>query len=225
MYFHKCCQCCFTKQWIWFSGCFKKHQIWSSMCSHCVFNKHWMDFHIMLCCCFNILHYCAVSFGSVCDISRFHYSLSKSSACNFPCAVTAYSVSCGWIFICCPCCFTKQWHCSVSKNNECRLLCVLTAHLISSGWISLCCHCCFTMLWLWFSTCCHYLLSKKAVDLVFCMLSLHTCCLYSLRNQWMQLCLCCTAYLVSSGWISTSCPCCFTSQWIWFSMFCHYTLS
>ena len=28
--------------------------------------------------------------------------------------------------------------------------------------ISICCHCCFTKQWMWFSTCCHYPLSKSS---------------------------------------------------------------
>ena len=55
-----------------------------------------------------------------------------------------------------------------------------------------------------FSTCCH------------CSLSNISGCSFSCVFK---------AHLVSSGWISICCHCCFTKQWMWFSTCCHCPLS
>ena len=54
---------------------------------------------------------------------------------------------------------------------------------------------------------------------------LHMLSLLSFKNQWMQFPRAVKAHLVSSGWISTCCHCCFTKQWMLFFPSCHCSLS
>ena len=112
--------------------------------------------------------------------------------------------------------------------------------------ISICCHCCFTKQWMWFSTCCHYPLSKKQIWFsvcfhstlnkqwkVFHMLSLlctkqcmgfSTCCHCSLSNiNGCSFSCAFKAHSLSTGWISICYHCCSTKQWMRFST-CHYPL-
>ena len=55
------------------------------------------------------------------------------------------------------------------------------------------CHRCLAKQLIWFSACCHCLLSKSGFSCVV------------------------TARLINSGWISICCQCCFINQWIWFT--------
>ena len=133
--------------------------------------------------------------------------------------------------------FSTYCHCSLSNIRGGNFSCTFKAHLVSSGWISICCHCCFTKHWMWFSTCCRYPLSKKWIWFsvsfystlnkqwkVFHMFSLlctkqcmgfFTCCHCSLSNISGYSFSCpVKAHLVSTGWISICCHCCFTKQWI-----------
>ena len=53
-----------------------------------------------------------------------------------------------------------------------------------------------------------------------------TCCHFSISNiSGCSFCCAFKAHLLSTGWISISCHCCFTKQWMWFSTCCHYPLS
>ena len=81
-------------------------------------------------------------------------------------------------------------------------MCVFTAHLINSG--------------------------KRSMLLLLCTkqcMGFSTCYDCSLSNSGCSLSCAFKAHLVSSGWISICCDCCFTKQWMWFSTCCQYSLS
>ena len=100
-------------------------------------------------------------------------------------------------------------------------------------WFSTCCHYPLSKKWIWVSVCFHSTLNKQWK--VFHMLSLlctkqcmgfSTCCHCSLSNiSGCSFSCVFKAHLVSSGWISICCHCCFTKQWMWFSTCCHCPLS
>ena len=133
-----CCNCCFTKQWVWFStychcslsndnrSCFPcvdiAHLIssgWISICCQCCFTIKWT--WLPTCC-------------------QCH--LSKSSGFGFP--LLSLHTSCHLknqrcsFSLCCYCIFSKHWE-------------------IFNIW----CPCCFTSWCMWFSLFYHYCLSES----------------------------------------------------------------
>ena len=120
--------------------------------------------------------------------------------------------------------FSTCCHCSLSSISGCSFSCTFKAHLLSmdgfpyvvtaaslssgygfphvvtalsksSGWFFI-----LSLKWtkqcMGFSTCCHCSLSNISGYSFSCPVKAH---------------------LVSTGWISICCHCCFTKQWIWFS--------
>ena len=105
MYFHKCCHCCSTKQWMWFARfC---HFTFSKSSGHgfpCAVIAHLISSGWIF-----ILCHCCFTWQCMWSSTSFHCSLSKSSGCSFPCVITTLLIRMGWICTCLSYCFAK--HC------------------------------------------------------------------------------------------------------------------